>query len=129
MSVLAERVDPRQRVQRAHQRAVRTDLPGVVSVLVDTLGKPLLAVIAGRDVKTIARWASGAHAPTHRDEQRLRNTLQVVELLSATDSPSVVRAWFMGMNPQLDDNSPAEAIAEGQMREVLAAARAYVNAA
>ncbi|TCW18822.1 hypothetical protein EDD19_1484 [Dietzia cinnamea] len=32
----------------------------------------------------------------------------------------------MGMNPQLDDVSPAEALADGQHREVMAAARAFV---
>jgi hypothetical protein len=48
--------------------------------------------------------------------------------LLATDSPAVVRAWFMGMNPQLDDENPAEVLAEGRSREVMAAARAYVNA-
>jgi hypothetical protein len=30
------------------------------------------------------------------------------------------------MNPQLDDVSPAEAIANGDLREVMAAARAFV---
>jgi hypothetical protein len=29
------------------------------------------------------------------------------------------------MNPQLDDRAPAEAIAEGDLRETLAAARAF----
>ena len=30
------------------------------------------------------------------------------------------------MNPQLDDRSPAEVIAEGDLRAVLAAARAFL---
>jgi hypothetical protein len=34
---------------------------------------------------------------------------------------------FMGMNPQLDDVSPAEALAEGRHRQVMAAARALVS--
>lgn len=46
--------------------------------------------------------------PPRRDEDQRRviDTLQVVELLLTGDSPSVVRAWFIGMNPQLDDERP-----------------------
>lgn len=40
----------------------------------------------------------------------------------------VIRAWFMGMNPQLGDESPIEALREGRVRDVMAAARAFVNA-
>jgi len=43
------------------------------------------------------------------------------------DSPSVVRAWFMGMYPHLDDENLADLLAEGRAREVMAAARAYAN--
>ena len=32
------------------------------------------------------------------------------------------------MNPQLDDENPAEVLAAGRAREVMAAARAFVNA-
>lgn len=35
----------------------------------------------------------------------------------------------MGMNPELVDASPAEALSEGRSREVVAAARSYVAAA
>jgi hypothetical protein len=118
---------PRRRAEQAHARATDTQLTDVVQLLVGTLGKPLLAVIVGRDAKTIGRWAAGANIPTP-EERVLRNTLQIVELLTTVDSESVARAWFMGMNPQLDDDSPAEAIAEGRARDVLAAARAYINA-
>lgn len=43
-------------------------------------------------------------------------------------SPSFVarRAWFIGLNPQLDDVSPAEAIHDGRLKEAKAAARAFV---
>jgi hypothetical protein len=120
--------EPRRRSERAHARAVQSDLADVVKLLSETLSKPLVAVIVGRDAKTVGRWVAGSNAPGEREEATLRNTLQIVELLTSVDSPSVARAWFMGMNPQLDDNSPAEAVSEGRIREVMAAARAYVNA-
>ncbi|WP_426624492.1 hypothetical protein ACPPVW_18375 [Leifsonia sp. McL0607] len=108
-------------------RALESDFAPAVKSLVETLGKGLVAVIVDRDVKTVSRWMSG---DTPRDEEqcRVRDTLQICELLLSGDSPSVVRSWFLGMNPQLNDENPAEVLADGRARDVMAAARAYVNA-
>lgn len=126
MSSILEAPAPRKR-QHAHTSALERELTPAVKSLVETLGKALVAVIVGRDVKTVTRWIAG-QGPRGDDEQRrIRDTLQIVELLLSGDSPSTVRAWFMGMNPQLDDENPAELLAEGRAREVMAAARAYAN--
>ena len=61
------------------------------------------------------------------DERRLRDALQVFSLIYEADGPEVARAWFLGMNPQLDDDSPVEQLTAGNAREVLAAARSYVD--
>jgi len=37
-----------------------------------------------------------------------------------------VCAWFLGLNPQLDDRSPAQSIREGDFRDVLVAAKAFL---
>lgn len=118
---------PTPRRKRAHVRALESDFAPAVKSLVETLGKGLVAVIVDRDVKTVSRWMSG---DTPRDEEqcRVRDTLQICELLLSGDSPSVVRSWFLGMNPQLNDENPAEVLADGRARDVMAAARAYVNA-
>ncbi|MCU1419892.1 MAG: hydrolase family protein [Mycetocola sp.] len=50
------------------------------------------------------------------------------QLLTTADSAAVARAWFMGMNPHLNDETPAEVLADGRTREVLAAARAFIDA-
>jgi hypothetical protein len=42
------------------------------------------------------------------------------------ESPYVARAWFIGLNPQLDDDAPADAIREDRLKEALSAARAYI---
>lgn len=81
-----------------------------------------------KNVRTVARWSSGDVKPPQATEKLLRDAFQVFELLLTVDSESVARAWFMGMNPQLADTSPAEALAGGQAKTVLAAARAYINA-
>lgn len=39
-----------------------------------------------------------------------------------------MRVWFMGMNSQLEDEAQAEVIVEGRTKDVMAAARALVNA-
>ncbi len=79
--------------------------------------------------KTVARWAAG-ETPDLRGgdekELRLRTAYQISHFLLATsDSPVVVKAWFMGLNPQLGDTSPAEAIRENRLKEAIDAARAF----
>ena len=57
--------------------------------------------------------------------------LQVALLISRHDTAGVARAWFQGLNPQLDDRSAARLLREGDVDEVgpliLSAARAFVS--
>lgn len=107
-----------------------TGFGDMVSVLNDNLGPALTQLIAGKDRQTVARWMSGKQLPKSLEvERRIRAAYQIFMFLAhdpqAPQSPHTVRAWFMGMNGQLDDMSPAEAIAENRTREAMAAARAY----
>jgi hypothetical protein len=111
----------------AHRAAMTESTQDVAQFLLDHLGAALTAHIAGVDRRTIHRWAEGSVARA-QGEKNLRAAYQVFQLIQTVDAPHTVRAWFMGMNPQLDDISPAEAIADGHYREVLAAARAFVSA-
>lgn len=113
--------------QQAHVRALQTEFGAAIEVLSEILGKGLVAVIVGRDVKTVTRWLSGQGPRGDEDRRRIIDAVQIVEVLRAVESPEVVRAWFMGMNPQLDDESPTEMLAAGRTREVMAAARTYVD--
>ena len=65
-------------------------------------------------------------APRAEHEQRLRCAYQTFELLLAEESPHTVRAWLLGPNPQLDDQSPTQSIREGDFRDVLVAAKAFL---
>lgn len=51
-------------------------------------------------------------------------------MLGEQDGPRVVQAWFTGLNPQLEDRSPARLLREGNLDEVgppvLGAARAFL---
>ncbi|MEO8907780.1 MAG: hypothetical protein ABI310_06835 [Microbacteriaceae bacterium] len=111
-----------------HQRAMQLSVPEIVGHIQSVLGRELLALITGKDGRTVTRWISGPQRPPRAEEKLIRDTFQVLEVLLTVQDPSVVRAWFMGMNPQLDDQSPAEVLAEGGVRDVMAAARAFINA-
>lgn len=126
---LAVQAVPRARiVSDAHARAVELGISDIVGALQAQIGQALLGVIVTKNARTLTRWANGTVRPPQASEQLLRDTFQVVELLTSAESPEVARAWFMGMNPQLDDESPAEVLSTGRARDVMAAARAFINA-
>ena len=96
------------------------------------LSRRLTAYIAGvKDGKTVARWASGEVTDIREPEteQRMRTAYEIAQLLLGDDSPRTVRAWFIGLNPQLGDVPPAEAIREGRLQDAIAAARAFAAGA
>jgi hypothetical protein len=98
----------------------------VAQYLNDNIGPKLVAYMVGKSTQTVARWADGSQAPPQTEvERKLRGAFQIVQLLVETDSRHVVRTWFIGMNPQLEDRSPAEVIADGDVRAAMAAARAF----
>ena len=112
-------------VEEAHRQATRSPLTDVASYLQDLLSRRLVAYIAGvKEAKTVSRWATGEAVAREESEVRLRVAYEIAQLLIQFDSPSIIKAWFIGLNPQLGDTSPAEAIHEGQLKEALAAARA-----
>ena len=55
---------------------------------------------------------------------------RAARMINVRDSTHVVQAWFQGLNPQLDDRSPARMLREGEPDEVgpavIAAARAFL---
>lgn len=111
----------------AHNNATQIGTQDIAVALARVLGRQLLNVIVGKGTRTIQRWISGDSTPMAEDERRLRNAYQVYALLTTVEDDHTIRAWFMGMNPQLEDESPAEALGADQARNVMAAARAFIN--
>lgn len=110
----------------SHTAATRASLPSVVGELESVLGQRLTAVIAGvSDAKAIGKWARGGRSPRPDAERRLRDAYFVATLLLQAEAPSTVRAWFSGMNPELDDRAPALVLGEDAAR-VLQAARTFL---
>lgn len=116
-------------IQLAHREATTATISTVAGLLQELLTRRLTAYIAGvKDAKTVSRWANGEilEIRSTEVEQRLRGTYEIARLLLQEESAQTTRAWFIGMNPQLDDVSPAEAIRQGNLKEVLAASRAFL---
>ncbi|MFE3635370.1 XRE family transcriptional regulator [Streptomyces cellostaticus] len=113
---------------KAHLVTVRMSVADIARFLQDNLGQRLTARIANlSDHRQVGKWASGENAPRPEAEERLRAALQVFQLIQDAESLYTARAWLIGMNPQLDDKAPLGVIAEGHYRDVMIAARAYVD--
>jgi hypothetical protein len=115
----------------AHTRAVRASFPEVATELRSVLGGRLVAYLGSvRETRAVNQWAEGTREPSAEVQHRLRVALQVALTLAAADSPQIAQAWFQGLNPQLDDRSPARLLREGDVEEVgpsvIAAARAFL---
>jgi hypothetical protein len=115
----------------AHARATRAPFPEVVAELRDALGPRLVAYLGGvAETRAVHEWAAGDRTPGDETQQRLRFVLRVALPIVAADSPAIAQAWFQGLNPQLDDRSPARLLREGDLEEVgpaiVAAQRAFL---
>lgn len=105
------------------------ELRDIIGFLNEHLGAHLLALTVGVNPRTVGRWLTDPERTLRFDsEMRLREAYQIFRAVQEVEASPTVRAWFMGMNPQLEDRSPAEAIRDGDARDVMAAARAFVNA-
>jgi hypothetical protein len=112
--------------QAAYGLATRLELPKLVRSLQDVLGQRLVAVIAGvSDAKAVGKWARGERSPHPEAERRLRHAYHVTQLLLQSESSETLRAWFIGMNPDLDDQAPVLLLADNP-QAVLGAARNFL---
>lgn len=119
--------DLREALTEAHRTTVESSPGDKAAFLQDALGQKLVAYMAGiSDARTVGRWAKGDSSPRGAHSERLRDAYHVFQLLVTQESPHTVRAWFVGLNPQLDDESPAAALREGRSRDVLVAAKAFL---
>jgi hypothetical protein len=115
----------------AHEAAVRLGTDAIVAQLRQRLGVRLVAYIAGAsETRAVHQWATGSREIRDPEvAERLRVVYQVVALLVARDSDQVAQAWFQGLNPKLDDRSPARLLRDGELAvvgpQVLAAARTF----
>lgn len=113
----------------SHRKAVNASLEEMAATLVTSLGRVITAYIVGvRNPKTISRWASGevASVRDRYSEERLLAAFQIVRFLMEYEGVSTIRAFMLGMNPDLNDASPADRLREGDYKEVMRAAKSLV---
>lgn len=113
---------------QVHQQALRAPIQEAASTLSRVLSRRIAAYVVGvKDTKTIQRWAGGMVTDIRPDsEVKLRAAYEIVTLLLRYEAPETVRAWFVGMAPELDDVSPARTIHAGNVQDAMSAARAFV---
>ena len=124
-------VEPVARPDLAHVHATRAPFDQVASSLRELLGAKLTAYLGSvKETRAVNQWAGGEREPSEAVQLRLRHALQVALMIADADGAGVARAWFQGMNPQLDDRSPARLLRDGELdevgAEVLGAARAFL---
>ena len=113
--------------REAHRQVTESSIKQITQYLEEVLGRKLVATLADvKDLKAVGRWTAGERSPRPAAEERLRAGYQIFRLLLTAESPHTVRAWFIGLNPQLDDESPILVIREGRFQEAMVAARAYI---
>ncbi|MFF3726924.1 XRE family transcriptional regulator [Streptomyces erythrochromogenes] len=111
---------------RAYRNTAELKITEIASFLQEQFSQRVVARIAGiEDPKQVGRWSRGQNEPRFDSEFRLRTAFQVFRYIEECENRHVARAWMMGMNPQLEDESPLLAIADEKFKEVMAAARSY----
>jgi hypothetical protein len=116
----------------AYETAMRASDADLVGGLRELLGAKLVAYLGSvRETRAVRQWAEGERVPSATTITRLRLAFHAAGILAEREQPRVVQAWFTGLNPQLDDASPARLIRESPDLDdsgarILAAARAFV---
>lgn len=129
IKLLRQRSAPQIAESLAHRATIRTPIDEIARTLQSLLTRQLTAFIVGvKDPKSITRWASRQNETIREPdvERRLLATYQIASMLLEVDSPSTVKAWFVGMNPALADLSPAEVIRMGREADALDAAKEFI---
>lgn len=115
----------------AFNEVMRFDPQTLVKEVRDLLGVRLVAVIAQvSETRAVHQWAEGRRSIRDpRVVNRLRVALQAGRTVANAESREVAQAWMQGLNPLLDDQSPAWLLREGDLdtdgSRVIAAARQF----
>jgi hypothetical protein len=114
----------------AHREAVTAAFSDIVRALTAIIGRKQTAYIASvKDARAVDRWMEGA-TPQRDVEQRVRLAYHLASMLRKSDSAGVIQAWFVGLNPELNDAVPITLLRNGDIeidgKRVLNAARAFI---
>lgn len=118
--------------RRQVQPMARTDAAPTRTLarhLMADLGPTLVSTLAGsKDSRAATGWGSpDGPLPSTHAALRLECAYDAWQRVSAAEGDDVARAWFVGANPWLGDDSPVTAIREGRFDEVANAATACAD--
>jgi hypothetical protein len=133
--------DRAKRAQRSLRAATTANFSEAVRQLVKFLGSQLTAYIGHvEETRAVREWIAGKRIPHPATEAKLRLTLQIAAYLAEAEGTgpegenATIPAWFLGMNPALDYESPADVIRNASgvaqprmIQAVYAAAREFVD--
>jgi hypothetical protein len=115
----------------AYNEAVGMNTAELVTALRELLGAKLVAYLGGvKETRAVRQWAEGSRKIANpSDVERLRVAYRAARMINVKASTQVVQAWFQGLNPFLDDVSPARVLRDGGIDaegpRVIAAARQF----
>lgn len=76
--------------------------------------------VVGTSARTVARWLRANCAPQREARQRLLELAYVAEQAAGVIQPADLPLWLFSPNRLLDHDSPADRIASGDYRTVVA---------
>lgn len=86
-----------------------------------------VATVVGTTARTVSRWGTGQAIPQREARQRLLELAYVAEELAKVIEPGERNLWLFSPNRLLDHDTPAERIAKGDFRSVLALIEALAD--
>lgn len=116
-------------ITNGYAETARMEIHELVRRLNAHLGPTLVAALAGtKDRRQPIRWAKpDGPALGAAFEKRLRLAQRAWVAIADAESDSVARAWFIGGDPRLNEDTPLTAIREDRDREVVAAITAFLE--
>ncbi|WP_442546164.1 hypothetical protein ACSBOX_21395 (plasmid) [Arthrobacter sp. KN11-1C] len=119
---------PVDTITASYYETAQMDIHSTAKELNEALGPTLVAVLAGvRDRKLPSAWARGDVVPRDASVTKLKTALRVWRALKLEHDEHIARSWFIGLNPLLDETTPIEALNKGMNRQVIEAARAFLD--
>lgn len=111
--------------------SIRRDPAKLADGVRGILGARLTAYIGSvQQTRAVREWAEGVRRPSAIVVERLRLAYLTASMIEQREGRGIAQAWFQGMNPQLNDVSPARVIRESDPAdvgaEVIAATRAFL---
>lgn len=100
-----------------YDEAMRKPFSAIAAELREILGATLVAYIGHvQETRAVREWAEGRRDPgSAATERRLRLAYGIARCIAETDGRETAQAWFQGLNPLLDDVSPARLLREGDL--------------